>query len=230
MIFGGINDYLNGHKNINIKNNGNIIDSIILIHELSHYRNQPENNRGQVNDLLTESLVFAEELIYTDYLDGLGFTYESYNMKKTILKILYQRIEEGYYLLKMYLLYDKLGKVSKDNYKYYYKDDSTYKEALDSSINCLKYDKDDIFNILWYTLASHLSIYLYMCYKNNTLFINNIKNFNDNLLNKRDLQECLSTIGIDGYTKESRDKVELAIKEFIEELEDKKQEKILKLK
>lgn len=38
----GNNNYINNYKSINIYNNGLITDTVIWVHEISHYRNQPD--------------------------------------------------------------------------------------------------------------------------------------------------------------------------------------------
>ena len=76
-IMYGRNNYLGKHKAITIYNNGYVIDPMVWVHEISHYRNQPEDGRRQVNDLLTESLAHTTSLLYTDYLEVEGFVYEA---------------------------------------------------------------------------------------------------------------------------------------------------------
>ena len=96
---------LTEHKAINVYNNTLITDSIIWVHEISHYRNQPPLFRGEVNDILTELLAFTYELIYTDYLEQIGYEEEGKTFKIEEYKRLHTFIKKGYYIVRIFLLY-----------------------------------------------------------------------------------------------------------------------------
>ena len=74
-------------------------DSIIWVHEISHYRNQPPLFRGEVNDTLTELLAFTYEFIYTDYLEQIGYEEEGKKFKIEEYKNLHTFIKKGYYMM-----------------------------------------------------------------------------------------------------------------------------------
>lgn len=252
----GINKYQGEHKAIEIYNNGLITDSITLVHEISHYRNQPDEGRNQINNLFTETLAFAEELIYIEHLRSLGYVYEAYVSQYRNISTFYSIICNSYPLIKICLLYYELGAISQENYKLYYKDDSDYDVTLSDfeeimTANGTKYknlgkelleDKEqlsnfnkEICNNLWYILATPLSIYMYEKYKNNNNYIDNIKKLNDtimnNNINNKTVVECLNIIGISNYDKESLDKIKSSFESYIEELQENKnkvKERILK--
>ncbi len=216
----GHNNYRGKHKSIDIYNNGLITDSIVWIHEISHYRNQTENERSQVNHLLTESLAHTTELIYLDYLEKLGYTYESYHIRNILLNTFNFISYRTYTLTKMYLLYQELGDTSKESYKYYYKDDKDYEKIRNRFINTIEEDQDAIFKSSWYTLSGTLSIYMYERYKIDNNFLMSIEKLNNALLTDRSMHECLNIIGITGYNEESLNKIEETYNTFKKSLQD----------
>ena len=109
----GNNNYNGEHKSIEVYNNGLLTDSIIWVHEISHYRNQEDDGRGPVNSLLTELLAFTESLIYTDYLEKQGYKKEAIMFKISEYHNLYNIIKIGYLLVRIYLLYFLLSKFQK---------------------------------------------------------------------------------------------------------------------
>lgn len=97
------------HKVINVYNNDLVTDSIIWVHEISHYRNQPSIKRGEVNDILTELLAFTEELIYADYLEGIGYQESVNTFKISEYNNFYSIINQGFHIVRITLLYYLLG-------------------------------------------------------------------------------------------------------------------------
>ena len=50
---------------------GDIIDCIVFLHEITHLRNEPldtKTHRTEINDFITESIAYAEEFIFLDFL------------------------------------------------------------------------------------------------------------------------------------------------------------------
>ena len=218
----GLNNYLGDHKSITIYNNGYVTDTIVWIHEISHYRNQTDEGRSQVNDLLTETLAHTMSLIFTDYLEEEGFSYEA-NIGRHDMLITFKAVSSNAYVLtKMYLLYETLGDTSRESYKYYYGSDDDYDEVKNKFKKIVQNNNDAIFNILFYTLSGVLSVYMYEEYRKDNSFINNIEKLNTCLLNGDDLQKCLSTIGLTGYNKESLDKIEKAYADYRQLLSESK--------
>ena len=66
---------------IRVQNNDLITDAIVWVHELSHYRNNKLEKEPEVRRLLTESLAFTYEYIFIDYLEKIGYVYESNEFK-----------------------------------------------------------------------------------------------------------------------------------------------------
>ena len=215
----GNNHYLGNHKSININNNGLISDSVVWVHEISHYRNQSDERRGQTNDLLTEALASTYELIYIDYLEELGYAYEAYHARAFLLDFFHYISDQASILTKMFLLYEELGDTSKESYKYFYKKADDYDEVKGKFINMMKNDPMIIFKSIDYTVAAAYSIYMYNYYSKNRNFINNIEKLNMELLNNKDLVTCLRTIDLNEYISESIIKMEEAFTNFKKLLE-----------
>lgn len=220
-IMYGLNNYIGDHKEIKVYNNGYITDTIVWVHEISHYRNQPEEGRTEVNDLFTEALAHTTELIYTDYLEKLGFAYEASYSRNSILNT-FKRASSGAYIIsKIIELYEMMGKVSKETYKEFYGNDEYYDDETKKFIKNASQNPFDIFNALWYTLSGALSIYMYEEYRKNNNYANNLEELNTSLLNGDDINKCLRIIGITGYNEESLDKIKEAYDEFKKDLDVK---------
>lgn len=210
----GHNCYQSGHKSIDIYNNGLITDSVIWVHEISHYRNQTDNGRRQTNHLLTEAVAHTMELIYLDYLEKIGCEYEAYHIRSILLNTFHFISYRAYILTKMYLLYQQLGDTSKESYKYYYGQDEDYDEIKDRFIKTIEKNQDALFDAIWYTLSGALSIYMYDRYRKENNFIYKIEELNSAITNDKSIAECLKIINITGYNKESKDKIKSAFSDY----------------
>lgn len=242
----GTNKYQKGHKVVDVYNNGLITDSITLVHEISHYRNQPDIKRNQVNNLFTEALAFAEEFIYLDYLKSMGYEYETNIIKNKVTETFFFIAADTYPLVKLHLLFRKLGEISEENYIYLFKYND-YKDIVgvlkdiinEQNNNITNFDKDILNNKeimdklndnfisdIMYILAAPLSIYMYEEFKKDNNFINNIKLLNDTLMNintnNKTVVECLNIIGLSNYNEESLNKISESFKNYINELEEAK--------
>ena len=210
----GRNNYLGEHKSIKIYNNGYVADTIIWIHEISHYRNQPDDRRGQVNDLLTEALAHTTSLIYADYLEAKGFVRETNFARYNHIHIFNCVSYDCYIVSKVFKLYEALGDTSKDSYRYLYKTDEDYEEVIKEFKRIITAGSIKVHDILWYTVSGFLSIYMYEEYHKDNSFISKIEELNASLLNGDSLKKCLNIIGITGYNEESLRKIEESYKEF----------------
>jgi len=191
----GYNKYYGEHKSIEVYNNGLLTDSIIWLHEISHYRNQTDKNRNEVNDLLTELLAFTESFIYVDYLENQGYKKEAITFKISEYKHLYRIVKTAYLSVRIYLLYFLLGKVSKENYKYLYKEDDSYDNALNVFENLKAQDQDAIFIVIWYSIGI-ISMYNYEKYKEDNNYIEKIKELNDKIQTNITIEHVLKIMDI----------------------------------
>lgn len=218
-IMYGLNNYLGEHKAIKIYNNGYITDPIVWVHEISHFRNQPEEGRGQVNDLLTEALAHTTSLLYTDYLEKEGFVYEANFGRYDILNTFHNVSYDAYIVSKIFMLYEFMGDTSKETYKYFYKTDEDYEEVRNDFIKIITKNPMSIRDLLWYTLSGVLSVYMYEQYRKDNNFITKIEQLNTSLLKGDSLQRCLGIIGITGYNEDSLSKIEESYDIYKKDLE-----------
>lgn len=218
--FNGYNKHT-GKKEIKVLDTGFITDVIVWVHEISHYLNQPDYSRGEVNDLFTECLAFTCELLFTDYLSEIGYVYESNIMKYMILTTFFSFSCKCYVFSKIYLLFQTISDTSKESYRKVYTYDYDYDKLREKFEDEIFKDQDAIFNALYYTLAAPLSIYMYEEYKKDNNFINNIKRLNDGI-NDKTVLECLNIIGLTNYDEDSLNKIKLSFESYIEELEEYK--------
>jgi len=214
-----LNHLINEHKSVIIYNNGLVVDSILLIHELSHLSNQPDKKRNQVNNLLTEAIAFAYEFIYLDYLYKEGYKEDSLVFRYSLMETFNVVLNKAYPLLRVYYTYDKTGSLSKENYKFIFKNSDDYEEVLKEFYEIISHEQDEIFSVLWYVVALYLSIYMYINYKRDDKFIENINLLNDNL-NKLDLEGLLKIINLeckdnDFFTDNNNEKIEMAFFGYI---------------
>ena len=218
-IMYGLNNYLGEHKAIKIYNNGYIIDPIVWVHEISHYRNQTDKRRTQVNDLLTESLAHTTSLLYTFFLEDKGYIYEANFYRYNILNTFYNVSCDAYTISKIFNLYELLGDTSKETYRYFYKTDEDYEKVKKDFTEIITKSPMRINDLLWYTLSGILSIYMYEQYRKDNNFITKIEELNTCLLGSDSLEKCLSTIGIIGYNSENSNKIKKAYDKFKKDLE-----------
>lgn len=208
--------YFDEHKVVDVYDSGMLYDSITWIHESRHYRNQPNDERNQISYVLTESISFAEELIYTDYLESLGYNYESYISKYDTFSNFSVFLEDAFPMMKMLSIYVNCGEISKPNYEKCFPDDE-YENSIDETLTLLTEDAQDFFNLIRYSVASALSIYMYIEYKKDKGFIQKMNEF-ENAINYQNLNDCLKTIGLNGLDKESLNKIKNSLDLFKKEI------------
>lgn len=183
------------NKAVEVYNNNLLMDSVIWIHEISHYRNQPLEKREETNDILTELIAFTEELIYVDYLEEIGYEKEAQTFLLEEYKNLYNINYISYYVIRITLLYFLLGEVSKENYKLLYKEDEDYDKSLQIFNTEKNKNQEIIFLILHYTVGT-LSIRNYIKYKEDPAFYTKIEELNKKVMTNISLEEALKIIDI----------------------------------
>lgn len=182
----------NFHKSINVYNNDLLTDSIIWVHEISHYKNQPKEKRHEVNDILTELIAYTEELLYIDYLENIGYEEEAKIFKIMEYQNLYNILNFSYYIIKITLLYYLLGSVNKENYLLLYKEDKNYNKILE----LFNERKNDIRLCYHYSIAI-ISLYNYIEYKKDKSFLENLKRLNKEIMNYNiSLENALEIINL----------------------------------
>ena len=182
-------------KTINVHNNDLLNDSIIWVHEISHYKNQPPETRGEVNSILTELIAYTEELIYTDYLSQIGYEEEARMFMIEEYKSLYNLIGLAYHVIKITFLYYLLGEVSKESYKLLYKDEEEYEDSLKIFDEEKNKNQNIIFLVLYYSVAI-ISFYNYIEYKKDHTFLDRLKKLNKEIMTNISLEDALKNINI----------------------------------
>lgn len=209
--------YFDEQIQVDVYDSGLLYDSITWIHELKHFQNQPLGDRSQISFVLTEGLSFTEELIYTDFLEKLGYNYEAYISKYDTFSNFSVFLEDAYPMIKMLSVYVNYGEISKQNYEKAYPNDE-YENDIDEVLTLLTEDAEDFFNLIRYSVASALSIYMYEEYKKDNNFIVKINEFEKAINTANSINECLNIIGLSGLNKESLNKIESSLNTFKKEL------------
>jgi hypothetical protein len=197
-FFIGENYYGNHYKKlIEVPNTGYFFDSAILVHEISHYRNQPDNRRNEVNDLMTEALAYTEEVIFC--LQNLSTHQEEaqYGLKK-VIGIFYDCINDLYPVIRLFNLYYNFSDISEYCYNLLYKNTSNYDKIIESQIKAINNDTCINFKAcIWILVAVYLVPYLIINYQNNPLFLTKIEELHEKI-NTCNIKEILNFIGLEG--------------------------------
>ena len=182
--FSGTNYYGNNDdRKIEVYDNNLLLDSVVWIHEIMHYLNQPLYKRGMINDIFTEAISFAYEFIVTDYLGKIGYENDSRYFNNLILNTFNNFSYDSLCICEILMLYKDKKDISKELYKEYCVYDD-YEKKIEKFIEIAKNKEIYFINILHYALAVPLSIYMFEEYKKDNSFIEKIKELNDNINNK----------------------------------------------
>lgn len=164
----GLSHSENGKKLIEVWTQFNVFDAVVLLHELSHYKDQGGNT--QVRDLFTEGIAYAEEHIFVDWLEENGFPGIKETWEKMMNACRHFFADYQYKNLKIYNLFDKMGNIDKDTYEYYYEDDTNYEEIMN------RFDrKYDVQTEGEYVFGFAISDYIYDKYRKGEMTIQDIE-------------------------------------------------------
>lgn len=145
-------------KVINCTYSGHLVDSIILVHELSHYRNQTDNGRTITNEFFTEGLSIYDELLYMEFLKTKGYLIDS-NLSFDMMMYTCNYISENNLaILKILNLYRKFSNVDKENYNLLY-NDCNYEESIELMRSDIDYI--DLYQQLYYCFGWFIGFYLH---------------------------------------------------------------------
>ena len=193
--FCGKNYYEKAQKLIDINYNGLLIDSSVLIHELSHYKNQPDYFRGITNDFLTEAIAFCDELIFNKYLNDLGYNKDVYWINMETLNNAIYLIDESIPIFVIFELYNKIGSLNKEDYIKYVQDNN-YEYCIKTVDEQFYKNNIKLYFRMFYILGYYLSFYLYQRYIEDNNFYKKIKNIHQ-MMNTKTLDECLYYLEFD---------------------------------
>jgi len=215
----GNNNYDGSKKTVNICNNGFITDILVTVHELSHFRDQPDDGRNQVSNLLTESLAYAEELICIDYLSELGYKEDMILWEKHLFNTFYNIARNTRPIYKMFLVHQELGNISEENYEYYFKAKDGYKSIIEYMSRFTEKKDFDLYYNTWYVIGAVLGTYMYLHYKKDKSFSKNIAELH-NRINDSSTTDCFKVMGLQDFGDEDKEKLNSALDEIKLELNE----------
>lgn len=184
----------NNFKTIEAPNNGFVTDSAIMVHELSHLHNNLYDDEAWTRCLLTEPLAFAEEFIYLDYLEDLGYVYESRKIKGIDYASAFYLSGKTSKLFKILIVYNEMGSLSKDSYQMLYNDDE-YDVCLNILYKFLYENNMGLVHFCNYILGYTLGVYMYNYYRKDKKIMDNIQSLHE-MINEKDFIPCLNEIGL----------------------------------
>lgn len=198
--------YYEGSKNlIKIPNNGLITDALVAVHEISHLRDQLGEEVTQVSELLTESLAYTEELICMDFLSTQGYQADMKLWEKSIFRTFYKIAKNTRPRYKLFLLHQKLGTISKENYESYFNETKEYEPIINYMSRFIESGEFDLFYRTGYVMAAVLGSYMYTQYKQEKKFWNNIVKLRTQM-DHSNLSTCLKTIGLEDLNQKDKGK------------------------
>ena len=178
-------------KLIIIKKTDNLLMLAVLVHEIMHYLNQPEDNqRSTASEYLTEVVSYSYELILLNEFLNTDIGVEALFLMDNIVYSLIYCIFFIYSPMLSLKLYKENQKITKEEIEKYLKFEN-YKEEMRKYIKGKRTLDKDIWNVIGY----FFSIYIFMEYQKNPQFKNKILELHHRL-NKKDFLECLKIINI----------------------------------
>ncbi|MDD2378190.1 MAG: hypothetical protein PHD10_04905 [Bacilli bacterium] len=223
----GSNYYENSKKLVDIGNHGLVTDILVSIHELSHLRNQPDIRRSEINDLLTEALAYAEELICVDYLAELGYQEDMRLWKKRLYYTFYCVSKEAKAKYKVFSLFNNLGSLSESSYELFYGNKDLYEKYIGYIHQFTRKNNFNIYYHSWYVMGAVLGNYLYTEYKNDPSFMNNINLLHDKI-NDSDMLECLKLMKLTDLNNNDLEKLSNSLQTTVNELKENNNKKLVK--
>lgn len=191
LIYGECN---RSDDKIEINKTDTIVDSILLTHELGHYKNEKEGLKNESKLFLSEILPMSEEFIMCDNLSG--HDDEKLFWYKHRINSLYEKIRRINSVLGMIMVYINNGNLSKEAYLSEFDDD-----YYDNDFNYLKnyVDRNDLENIFMdmiYLIGYVMGINNMLKVRNNNSYIEVVSNAHDKV-NDLSVEEFLKLFGTD---------------------------------
>lgn len=191
----GVSYYKDNKKMIDVNNSNNILELCILIHELMHYYNQPDDNvRSEASEYLTEAVSYGYELILLDkfldseYREDAEFIY--YNIVFSLGHLSFD-LYSPLLSLKIFL---ENGKLKKEEIEKYLQLENYIDEMKKFIMNKKKFSSS-----VWNMIGYYLGMYNYIEYKKDNKFKEKLLEFN-NSINNKNIKECLKIIGINNLS------------------------------
>lgn len=212
MVSDGISYYdKDNERKVEVDIGHNIYDSIIIVHELMHYLNQPNKKRNFVSDLLTEAISYGAELIFCEDLKGTTYNVDRILYFKLAQKTMYNYMFSMHPIYKIVLLYKNKNDLSEKSYHELFGDDE-YKKTIEKFEKYVSLKKN-IIRDTWYVLGLPISIYILTEYQKESNFILKLKNTSDSI-NNLSLKDCLVVLGFQDK-QDFINKIKCSTEEFI---------------
>ena len=191
----------------------------VLIHEIMHYYNQPENDeRTFSSEYLTEVVSYSCELIAIDKF--INSEYKD-DVNKIIKNTFYSMVSCAWFMYSSILslcIFKNNGCITKDEIEKSINFDR-YKNEMSNYIK----ERHNLSKDLWNLIGYYLAIYNYVEYKKDNNHLNKVLLLNDSI-NDEELLECLKIIDINSMD-EIASKGLNALDEYIEMFQEEKQNK-----
>ncbi len=172
----------------------NIMDAFSIVHEVTHYLNQPNGLRNLTSDMLTEGISYGIESIFAQSLIDDNFMVEDaklfiYNCQMEILAYAYKMAP----IYRILHVYTNFKKINEKNYNKIITN-GNYKNDISEFEIYLKSDRDYIRDT-WNFLGKSTSTYFATEYRKDKNFVNKIIKLND-AINLMSFDYCLQLIDI----------------------------------
>ena len=211
----GFSHYDKDNKKIMFINMENtIFDGATMVHELMHYRNQPDNKRNFISDLLTEALSYGVELIFFEDLKDTIYHEDRSLHFKLFEKLMYNYMYRIRYIYKIILLYKRTKDINEDLYNEIF-DDGDYEITM-KYFDLYVQQRECILQNTWMVIGLPLAIYILEEYKKDHNFFNSVELFNSSL-NTKSLDDCLRALKINNQD-DLKAKIKCSNNSFIESL------------
>lgn len=227
-----IQEYNNLRFNAHINNGtiyfnycGDIIDVSILIHEITHLRNQPadpKSPRTEVNDFITESISYAEEFISLDFLKSKGYEDDYNNYLYDIFYTSLDLCDKVFFINKVLYVYNQKSDISKNSYIDIYKNEKNYEVSL-KELYKLIINNNSYIKLIWSFLGYISGLYLYIMYLENHNYLVTIEKLNAAITKEKctwkEIFEILKINNPSELFKEMYSKIENFVKLEIEKFQ-----------
>ena len=227
----GLSHYDKDNKKVIIIDTENtILDSAVIVHELMHYRNQPDNKRNFTSDLLTEALSYGIELIFFEDLKDTIYHEDRLLHFRLLEKLMNNYMHQMYYIYKVILLYKTKKEINEHLYNELFNDGGY--EIMMKYFDKYVQHKGCIIQNTWLVIGLPLAIYILEEYRKDKNFFNSVELFNSSL-NDKSLNDCLSILNIDS-NDDLKTKIKSSNNSFInllcDSLEKEENKKVYQLK
>lgn len=212
------------HGVIYFNYSGDIIDATVLLHEITHLRNQPQDKnkpRTEINDYITESISYAEQFIFCDYLKDLGYQDDYNNYLNDVFFNITYISDKVYFLNKILYVYKEKGNISRDSFISVYKNDKNYEYCLKELCKLITSNRRYI-TIIWAFLGYISGLYLYILYLEDHNYFSTIEELNSTIQNDKcswqDIFKILKVNNPNELFKKMHAKIEEFVKNEIRKL------------